>query len=207
MTSEPASSTPQKIASARELLPRTPIERLAIELFRFVRKGFARVYELFPSKLNLSWVDEDLAVGGAYPRRHITRLRRMGIGAVVDCREEASDDANALALQGIEFLRLPTPDAHELSQENLERGATWVRQQLEKGKKVFIHCHHGVGRAPLLASCVLVTEGLSAQDALHRVKSRRWQASPNGEQLEALVTFAQRRALARETHPDVPASS
>jgi protein-tyrosine phosphatase len=182
----------RNVASAQELLPKTWIERLGIDLFRFIRKGFARVAELAPTRLNVSWVDEDLAVGGVVPRRDIPKLRRLGVRAIVDCREEAEDDQATLAANNIAYLRLPTPDAHELSQDSLQRGVAWVREKLAGGGKVYIHCHHGVGRAPLLASCVLVADGLSAQDALRLVKSRRWQASPNEEQLQALVTYAQR---------------
>jgi protein tyrosine phosphatase (PTP) superfamily phosphohydrolase (DUF442 family) len=191
---QPVRSARANVTSARDLLPRTAAGRLAIEVFRFVRKGFARVYELFPARLNLSWVNDKLAVGGAFHRRDIPRLRKLGIRAVVDCREEAADDEEQLRRHDIDYLRLPTPDAHELSQANLRRGAAWAREHLQAGEPVYIHCHHGVGRAPLLASCVLVEEGETAQDALQRVKAHRWQASPNAEQLEALVRFAQEHA-------------
>jgi len=52
---------------------------------------------------------------------------------------------------------------------------------------------HGVGRSPLLACCVLVADGQSASDALTLMKRRRWEASPNEEQLAALQLFANRR--------------
>ncbi len=138
-----------------------------------------------------------MAVGGTFHTRDIPRLRRLGVRAVVDCREEAADDQAALARNNIAYLQLPTPDKHELSQKSLDQGVAWVREKLAGGGKVYIHCHHGVGRAPLLASCVLVADGLTAQSALHLVKSHRWQASPNAEQIEALVTFAERTAATR----------
>lgn len=187
-----SSSQPNRgdVSSARELLPRTWLARVAVDLFRFVRKGFARVYELAPTRLNLSWVDDQLGVGGAFHSHDIPRLRRLGVRAVVDCREENADDERILAQNGIDYLHLPTPDAHELSQESLRHGVAWVREKLAGGGKVYIHCLHGVGRAPLLASCVLVADGLTAQAALRLVKASRWQASPNAEQLEALVTYA-----------------
>jgi hypothetical protein len=163
------------------------------EVLRFVRKGFARFLEFSPTQLNFSWVTDDLAVGGAIHTRDIPRLRGMGIDAVVDCREEASDDEVALARNGIDFLRLPTPDAHTLTQSDLDRGVSWVKERMARGDKVYIHCSHGVGRGPLLASCFLVSEGYSAIDALHIVRTRRWQASPNEEQVEGLVTYAERR--------------
>jgi hypothetical protein len=45
----------------------------------------------------------------------------------------------------------------------------------------------------LLACCVLVGQGRTPTEALRTVKARRWQASPNDRQLDALVEFAARR--------------
>ena len=135
-------------------------------------------------------------MGGAFHLRDIARLRRIGISAVVDCREEAADDEEALRRCGIAYLRLPTPDARGLSQEALDLGVGWVLQRLHRGEKVLIHCGHGVGRGPLLACCVLVADGRSAEDALKLLKTRRWQASPNAEQLAALQEWAGRRGEA-----------
>lgn len=175
-----------------ELLPRPFLIRLLEGILRFGRKGFARVAEFTPSRLNFSWINEQLAIGGAFRTADIRSLDGLGITAVVDCREEASDDEAELARHGIKFLRLPTPDAHELSQESLDTGVDWIRDRLDEGDKVYVHCFHGVGRAPLLGSCVLVSQGESAPEALKIVKSRRWQASPNEEQLGALLKFWQR---------------
>lgn len=176
--------------TAAELLPRSRPGRVVDEIFRFGRKGFARIAEFAPTRLNVSWVTDELAVGGAIHTRDIARLRRMGITAIADCREEAADDEVVLAKHGIAYLRIPTPDACELAQPDLRIGVVWVNERLAQGEKVYVHCKHGVGRAPLLASCLLVAQGASAEEALHRVKSHRWQASPNEEQVAALVTFA-----------------
>ena len=176
-----------------QLLPHSALARLTDEPARFVRKGFARFAEFLPARLNLSWITPDLAVGGAFPMRHVPRLRRIGITAVVDCREEASDDEEALARHGISFLRLPTPDARDLSQDHLDLGVAWSAERLASGEKVYVHCWHGVGRGPLLVCCILVASGHSAADALGLVKARRWQSSPNEEQLGALLEYTRRR--------------
>lgn len=180
----------------RELAPRSYLQRLLEETLRFARKGFARVAEISPTKLNFSWITERLAVGGAFHTSDIPRLKQMGVGAVVDCRAEASDDAEALRRHGIEFLHLPAPDAHELTQEAIDRGVEWITDQLRAGRNVYVHCMHGVGRGPLLGACALVAAGHSPTDALAQVKARRWQSSPNEEQLAALFRFAERHVQA-----------
>jgi len=184
-----------------ELRPRSTFQRLLDEVLRFGRKGFARIAELSPTRMNLSWVNPSLAIGGAIHTRDIPRLRRMGITAVVDCREEASDDELALARNGIDFLRLPTPDAHTLTQDLLDRGVVWVRKQMVRGAKIYVHCSHGVGRAPELGSCVLVAEGHSASEALAIVRAKRWQASPNEEQVLGLLEYANRHQARKQPLP------
>jgi Dual specificity phosphatase, catalytic domain len=175
-----------------ELRNRGLASRMVEDALRFARKGVARVLELAPTKMNFSWVTDELGVGGVFRRSDIPRLRRMGVNAVVDCRAEGSDDQNALRRHGIDFLWLPAPDTHEISQEALDRGVVWVRERIGRGQRVYVHCLHGVGRGPLLGACVLVSSGYSATQALQRVKARRWQASPNEEQIAALVTYARR---------------
>jgi len=156
----------------------------------------ARVHELasdlFSRELNLSWITDTLAVGGSYRVGDIRRLAALGVGAVIDVREEDSDDEAALARHGIVLLRLPTPDRYGLSHEQLRAGAEWATARLAEGRKVFVHCEHGVGRGPLLGAAVLVAGGQSAPQALRLLRAKRWQAAPNDRQLEALLTFERR---------------
>jgi hypothetical protein len=175
-----------------ELLPGSRLGRIVEDVLRFGRKGFARVAEFTPTRLNLSWITDQLAVGGAYRTADIPRLRRLGITGVVDCREEACDDEVVLREHGIDFLRLPTPDVHKLSQDSLDTGVVWINERLDRGEKIYVHCLHGVGRGPLMGCCVLVSRGQGAVDALKTMKTRRWQASPNEEQISALIEYAER---------------
>ncbi len=106
---------------------------------QFLVKALARIRELRPRNLNLSWVTDSLAVGGAFRPSDVRRLRAQGVTAVLDLREEASDDPELLSRHGIAFLRLPTPDAHPPSQADFERGVEWVLDQQAVGRKVFVH--------------------------------------------------------------------
>lgn len=159
---------------------------------RLVARLLEYVTKLIPSQLNLSWITEQLAVGGAPRRRDYRRLAAMGVSAVIDAREEAVDDAATLQRVGIELLHLPTPDRYGLSQDALEEGVRWALERLADGRKVFVHCQHGVGRGPLLGAAILVGQGMSAPEALRVVRARRWQAAPNDRQIEALLVFEER---------------
>ncbi|MBV9710401.1 MAG: dual specificity protein phosphatase family protein [Ktedonobacteraceae bacterium] len=142
-----------------------------------------------PDKLNMSWVNDHLAVGGRVRPEDIRALALSGVTHVVDTRSEYCDDKDALAQEHIDLLYLPTPDTYPLSVEQLMQGAAWTDEQIRKGGRVLIHCEHGVGRSVLLTSAVLVYEGMNARDALELVKKKRWQASPNQRQVDRLREF------------------
>lgn len=144
-----------------------------------------------PKQLNYSEVTPQLAVGGAFRRRQIKRLKQRGVTAVVDCRLEASDDPEALAQAGIQFLHVPTPDRYGFTYDQMQRGVDWVIDHIAGGGRAFLHCEHGVGRGPLMTCAVLVAQGYSAPEALRIVRGARWQALPNDRQLAALVDFEQ----------------
>ena len=166
--------------------------RLATRLFpensRSERIAWALHLPL-PDQLNLSWVTDQLAVGGRIRPEDIRSLRKRGVTHVIDTRSEYKDDEEALAKEQIGFLYLPTPDTYPLSVEHLIQGARWANQQIDAGGRVLIHCEHGVGRSVLLTCAVLVGRGMHAHDALELVQSKRWQAAPNHRQIERLREF------------------
>ncbi len=147
------------------------------------------VTDLLPKRLNYSDVTPQLAVGGSFRNSQIPMLKSRGVTLVVDCREEAQDDPQALARAGIELLHLPARDHHAMSSDQLARGVEWVLERLDHGGRAFLHCEHGVGRGPLMTSAVLVAQGYSAPEALRIVQAGRWQAAPNDRQLRALLSF------------------
>lgn len=49
---------------------------------------------------------------------------------------------------------------------------------LEEGKNVAVHCRQGIGRSGLIAAGVLMTSGLSPQQAMDAVSSSRGLAIP-----------------------------
>jgi predicted protein tyrosine phosphatase len=147
---------------------------------------------------DLSWVRPTLAVGGRVAPELVPRLAAVaGIRHVVDLRVEDRDDPELLRRHGIRFLHLPTEDVCAVAQDHLDEGVAWVSAALDRGDKVLVHCHHGVGRSALLACCVLVARGMRPLEALAAAKQARPQVSPSPAQLEALVAWTARWCAAR----------
>jgi protein-tyrosine phosphatase len=142
------------------------------------------------SPLNLSWITDDLAVGGSFGTHDAERLaRELRIKAVVDLRVEACDDTVVLDRHGIAFLHLPTEDHCAVSASMLDAGVAFAGRHLEAGERVLIHCQHGIGRSALLALCVLVSRGYEPLAALRLAKARRSLVSPSPAQYEAWAAW------------------
>lgn len=140
------------------------------------------------------WLTDDLAVGGCFPMDRAHELASdHGIGAVIDLRQEDRDDEARLRAAGINFLHLPTPDLAPASVAMLDQGVQFAREHIRSGRKVLIHCQHGIGRSALLSLCVLVDQGCSPLDALNLAKDRRAAVSPSRSQYDGWAAWLGRR--------------
>lgn len=136
------------------------------------------------------WIGDLLAVGGCFPIERAGQLSsEFGISAVVDLREEDCDDEERLRAAGMRFLHLPTPDLEPASVEMLDIGVAFVRERIDAGERVLIHCQHGIGRSALLGLCVLVDQGQAPLDALERAKDARAVLSPSRAQYEGWAAW------------------
>jgi protein-tyrosine phosphatase len=151
--------------------------------------------------LDLSWITENLAIGGSFrPTQTAQLAREHGVSAVVDLRGEESDDALLLAKHHVDFLHLPTIDFAPVSPVTLRRGIDFVTVHLAAGRRVLVHCARGIGRSAVLGLCVLVEQGHTPLDALVLTKSRRRVVSPSPSQYEAWAAWlAHRRIECRAT--------
>ena len=148
--------------------------------------------------LNLSWITEELAIGGCFDCDRVEELvRDHRVGAIIDLRNEACDDEALLRRHGVHFLHLPTPDMHGSSCQMLDEGVAFAEAHIAAGRRVLTHCHFGIGRSATLVLCVLVARGLAPIEALALAKARRALVSPSPAQYEAWAGWlvAQRREV------------
>ncbi|MBN1265749.1 MAG: dual specificity protein phosphatase family protein [Anaerolineales bacterium] len=112
-----------------------------------------------------------LHVGGQYTKRGWKQLRERGVGAVVNMRIEYDDKVEGIAPEM--YLYLPTVDDTPPTFEYLEQGASFIRDCINQGVGVYIHCKSGIGRAPSVAIAYLLSTGLSYEEALAVIKAKR----------------------------------
>lgn len=141
-----------------------------------------------------TWIQPDLAVGGAFPiERAACLVGDHGVGAVIDVRSEACDDPRELERCGLRFLHLPTEDMCGVSQLRLDEGVAFAEAACADDRKLLVHCQHGIGRSVLVALCILTARGLSPLEALSLAKDARVEVSPSEAQYQAWAEWIGRR--------------
>jgi hypothetical protein len=136
-----------------------------------------------------SEVTSQLWVGGQHRAKGWGWMQEQGITAIVDLRKEFDDAAAGIAPE--HYLYLPTIDNTPPSIEDLERGVEFIRQEIERGGIVYIHCGVGVGRAPTMAACYLTSTGLSPAVAWATIRAVRPFVLPRRSQAAMVLHFKQ----------------
>lgn len=117
--------------------------------------------------------------------KHFKELMAAGIVADVDLQEEKEDRP----FGAVAFLWLPTTDFTAPSQLQLFSGARFIEAVVTSRKKCYIHCNAGEGRAPTLAAAYYITQGLTPEQAIEKIKKGRPVVNPNKLQRQALQRF------------------
>ena len=107
-------------------------------------------------------------------------LREVGTDVLVSML--TSDETDELDLQGeveaateagLIFLTCPTPD-RGVPDTNQFRGLiVELRQALDAGQNVVVHCRMGIGRSSLVAAGILVSEGQTVPEAFEAITTAR----------------------------------
>jgi hypothetical protein len=137
-------------------------------------------------------VTPQLYVGGQINAAGWRWLAARGLSADVNMRSEFDDAAHGITPEA--YLWLPTVDDHAPTLDQLATGADFIRQAIEDGGKVYVHCASGVGRAPTMAAAYLVSTGLSPDQAWSLIRETRPFINPTPPQVAALEEFAQEKA-------------
>lgn len=91
---------------------------------------------------------------------------------------------------GVQFyLWLPVVDHTAPSPEQLETGVTMLETLVKLGKKVYVHCKNGHGRAPTLVAAYLIKRGKSGAEAEQLLQEKRSAVHIQDIQREALQAF------------------
>jgi hypothetical protein len=87
-------------------------------------------------------------------------LREQGVTAILNLCGEFCDLHDIEAAAGFEVHYLPIPDGKAPDLPSLERALSWLDEAVYLGKKVLIHCRHGIGRTGTVLNAYLLRRGL-----------------------------------------------
>jgi protein-tyrosine phosphatase len=124
---------------------------------------------------------------GSYPETtaDIDRLRQdLGVTAVLNVQSEEDDEYLSIPwsvleshyrLSGIEVRRVPVIDFDQADlRRNLPECVAALRELIDDGHTVYVHCTAGIGRSPSVVIAYLHwVENLDLEEAARQVQSRR----------------------------------
>lgn len=89
----------------------------------------------------------------------------------------------------------PTPDLHAPSQSTAAELLDELRERLDTGERLLIHCGGGIGRAGTIAAALLIMMGEATAEAVARVRAHRPLGGPEaGAQTELLEWLSARHS-------------
>lgn len=137
---------------------------------------------------SLSEITPQLYCGGQHYPEGYQEMLDKGITGIVNMREaHISDEDKNIA--GPNHLHLATRDNTPPQVDDLIQGAEFIRDQIDEGGKVYVHCGVGVGRAPTMTAAYLITTGLSPDEALKTIRKKRPFIHLTGKQRKVLDEF------------------
>jgi len=114
------------------------------------------------------------------------KLKKEGITSDISLEKERID-----APFGVDFyIWIPVENHFAPTTDQLNFGVTTIQKLVSMGKKIYVHCQNGHGRAPTLVASYLTTKGKSATDAIEFVKQKRPTMHLNNIQKKAVENFA-----------------
>ena len=116
-------------------------------------------------------------------------LRSQGVDTVISLTFDPPDLA-LLHKLGFKHHHFPLPDMSAPDMGFIERFVGVLQHELDQGRSVAVHCGAGLGRTGTLLACYFVNEGLSAQEAIQRVRRSRPGSVESHAQEAAVLRYA-----------------
>ncbi|MBI4748953.1 MAG: dual specificity protein phosphatase family protein [Acidobacteria bacterium] len=136
--------------------------------------------------------------GGEWLESEIEALKREGVNILVslltepEMKELDLREEERLCIQkGIQYISFPIPDfSTPASVREVRLLVEKLAASLAAGQRMVIHCRGGIGRASLIAACVLVRDGKSVDESFALIQSARGCSVPDTrEQVQWVERF------------------
>ena len=136
------------------------------------------------------WIDEPTLLGSSNPTdRELEDLYRKGFRTITSLLDEDEQspyyDTKKMEVMGFKRYSIPVEDFAPPTLADFQKFLDIVSKSLKEGK-VVVHCQGGLGRTGTMAAAYWIKKGLSAQEAIRKIKQSRHGAIESPEQEKAL---------------------
>jgi atypical dual specificity phosphatase len=148
--------------------------------------------------LNFSYLIPRILAGSSMPRgrQDLQRLVDEGIKVLVTAMEESLNE-DVVKDVGLEYHYYPVPPYGTPSLQQIKDFVELVNTNRTKNRPVAVHCFMGWGRTGTLLAAYLISEGMTADEAIVEVREKRPGSIETHGQIQILHTHAQNLAARR----------
>jgi protein-tyrosine phosphatase len=162
--------------------------------------------------LHAWWVEPGRLLAGEYPgartsKKAAVKVRLLidaGIDSIVDLtttqdRLDSYQEALRVAAENagrrVHHFAHPIPDMGVVAHGGYDRILTRIRDEMNAGRTVYVHCWGGKGRTSTVIGCLLVDGGLDYESAIARIAELR---AGTRKAIEACPESASQHRVLRE---------
>ena len=151
-----------------------------------------------PPPYDFSAITDQLFVAALPRARHVESVRSLGVGLVLSMLWFAPTPE--LTRPPFRVVRLPMIDfpGFPLPLWMLRRGVEAALSVLDQGGRVLVYCRAGRHRSVAMVSCILIAQGMTADEAMDLVIERRPVADPHIWYIESRIRAFERDWRARQ---------
>lgn len=139
-------------------------------------------------ELEYNYIDNGIYIGtNQCCQTHFDeKLKQEGITADISLEEERVD-----APFGIEmYIWIPIKNHTAPTPEQLDFAVATIEKLVAMGKKIYVHCQNGHGRAPTVVAAYFIKKGIGVDEAIEFVKSKRPTIHLEEIQKKGLINFS-----------------